>query len=67
LNKMTMKNRCPLPRINDLFDKLADAGVFSKINLRSSYHQLKIKKEDVSKTAFSTRYSPYEFLVLPFE
>jgi len=55
-----------MPRIDDLFDQLAGAAVFSKINLRSDYHQLKIKKEDVPQTAFRTRYRHYEFLVLPF-
>ena len=66
LNQVTMKNRYPLPRIDDLFDQLREASVFSKIDLRSGYHQLKIKSEDVSKTTFRTRYGHYEFLVLPF-
>ena len=61
-----MKNKYPLPRIDDLFDQLADATVFSKIDLGSGYHQLKIKREDVEKTAFQTRYGHYEFLVLSF-
>jgi len=61
-----VKNKYPLPRIDDLFDQLAGAVVFSKINLRSRYHQLKIKEEDVSKIVFRTRYGHYEFLVLPF-
>jgi len=66
LNKVTVKNKYPLPRIGDLFDQLAGASVFLKIDLRSGYHQLKIKKEDVPKTAFRTRYGHHEFLVLPF-
>ncbi|GKV25054.1 hypothetical protein SLEP1_g34559 [Rubroshorea leprosula] len=66
LNKVTVKNRYPLPRIDDLFDQLKGAQVFSKIDLRSGYHQLKIKPDDVPKTAFRTRYGRYEFLVMPF-
>jgi len=59
-----VKNKYPLPRIDDLFNQLAGASVFSKIDLRSRYHQMKIEKEDVPKTAFRTRYGHYEFLVL---
>ena len=66
LNKVTIKNKYPLPRIEDLFDQLAGSTVFSKIDLKTGYHQLKIKTEDVPKTAFRTRYGHYEFLVLPF-
>ena len=66
LNQVTVKNRYPLPRIDDLFDQLKMAGVFSKIDLRSGYHQLRIKEEDVSKSAFRTRYGHYEFLVMSF-
>jgi len=66
LNRVTVKNKYPLPRIDDLFDQLAGAVVFSKIDLRTCYHQLKIKQKDVPKTTFQTRYGHYEFLVLPF-
>ncbi|GLU19566.1 hypothetical protein SLE2022_358110 [Rubroshorea leprosula] len=66
LNKVTVKNRYPLPRIDDLFDQLKGAQVFSKIDLRSGYHQVKIKPDDVPKTAFRTRYGHYEFIVMPF-
>ncbi|KAI3780239.1 hypothetical protein L2E82_10210 [Cichorium intybus] len=66
LNKLTIKNRYPLPRIDDLFDQLQGSSYFSKIDLRSGYHQLKVQEEDVPKTAFRTRYSHYEFVVMPF-
>nr|GFA58777.1 putative reverse transcriptase domain-containing protein [Tanacetum cinerariifolium] len=61
LNKLTVKNRYPLPRIDDLFDQLQGSSVYSKIDLRSGYHQLRVREEDVPKTAFRTRYGHYEF------
>ena len=66
INKVTVKNKYPLPRIEDLFDQLKGAGVFSKIDLRSGYYQLTVKDVDVPKIAFRTRYGHYEFLVMPF-
>ncbi|GKA13177.1 putative reverse transcriptase domain-containing protein [Tanacetum coccineum] len=66
LNKLTVKNRYPLPRIDDLFDQLQGSSVYSKINLRSGYHQLRVREEDIPKTAFRTRYGHYEFQVMPF-
>nr|GEV47040.1 putative reverse transcriptase domain-containing protein [Tanacetum cinerariifolium] len=66
LNKMIVKNHYPLPRIDDLFDQLQGSGVYSKIDLRSCYHQLRVREQDVPKTAFKTRYGHYEFQVMPF-
>ena len=63
---MTIKNSYPLPRIDDLFDQVRGASIFSKIDLRIGYHQLIIKEEDISKTTFRTRYGHYGFVVLPF-
>jgi len=66
LNKVTIKNRYPLPRIDDLMDQLVGAEVFSTIDLRSGYHQIQVKAEDISKTTFRTRYGHYEYFVMPF-
>ncbi|GJV18267.1 putative reverse transcriptase domain-containing protein, partial [Tanacetum coccineum] len=66
LNKLTVKNRYPLPRINDLFDQLQGSSVYLKIDLRSGYHQLRVREEDIPNTAFRTRYGHYEFQVMPF-
>ncbi|KAL4352285.1 hypothetical protein GQ457_06G007150 [Hibiscus cannabinus] len=66
LNKVTIKNKYPLPRIEDLFDLLKDATVFSKIDLRSGYYQMRVKEEDVLKTVFRDQYDHFESLVIPF-
>ena len=66
LNKMTINNKYPLPRIEDLMDQLHGSLVFSKIDLRSGYHQILVKAEDVQKTAFRSRYGHYEYVVMPF-
>ncbi|GJU96135.1 putative reverse transcriptase domain-containing protein [Tanacetum coccineum] len=66
LNKLTVKNRYPLPRIDDLFDQLQGSQFFSKIDLRSRYHQLRVHEDDIPKTAFRTRYGHFEFTVMPF-
>ena len=66
LNEVTIKNKYPLPMINDLFDQLQGAKVFSKIDLRSGYHQLKIREKDIPKIAFTTRYGLYEYTAMSF-
>lgn len=66
MNKVTIKNRYPLPRIDDLFDQIKGAKVFSKIDLKSGYHQLRIVEADIHKTAFRTRYRHYKFTVMSF-
>ncbi|GKD53581.1 putative reverse transcriptase domain-containing protein [Tanacetum coccineum] len=66
LSKLAVKNRYPHPRIDDLFDQLQGSSVYSKIDLRSGYHQLRVREEDIPKTAFRTRYGHYEFQVMPF-
>ena len=66
LNRVTIKNRYPLPRIDDLFDQLRGARVYSKIDLRTGYHQLRVREIDISKTTFRMRYEHFEFTVMPF-
>ena len=66
LNKVAIKNRYPLPRIDDLLDQLQGARVFCKVGLRSGYHHVSVKEDDIPKTAFRTRYGHYEFLVMSF-
>lgn len=66
LNNLTMKNGYSLPRIDDLFDQLQGLDFYTKIDLRSGYHQLRVREEDIPKTAFRTRSSHYEFQVMPF-
>jgi hypothetical protein len=66
LNDVTVKNKYPLPRIEDLFDLLRGASVFSKIDLRLGYHQLRIRPVDIPKTTFITKYGLYEFMVMSF-
>lgn len=66
LNKLTIKNKYPLPCIDELFDQVKGETIFSKIDLRSGYHQIHIKDEYMEKTTFRTRYGHYEFVVLPF-
>jgi hypothetical protein len=66
LNEVIIKNKYPLPRIEDLFDQMKGASIFSKIDLISGYHQLKIQESDIPKTAFCTRYGLYEYTVMSF-
>ena len=66
LNRVTIKNRYPLPRIDDLFDKLRGARVYSKIDLRTGYHQLRVREADIPKTTFRTQYGHFKFRVMPF-
>ena len=66
INKVTIKNKYPLPRTDDLFDQLRGESYFSKIDLRSGYHQLRVREVDITKTEFQTRYGHFEFLVMSF-
>jgi hypothetical protein len=66
LNEVTIKNKYPLPKIEDLFDQLNGAKVFSKIDLRTGYHQLKVRESNIPKTAFTTRYGLFEYTVMSF-
>ena len=66
INQATIQNKYPLPRINDLYDQLAGSSVFSKLDLRLGYHQIRVRKEDIPKTAFVTRYGSYEYTVMSF-
>ena len=66
MNRVTIKNRYPSPRIDDLFDQLRGARVYSKIDLRTGYHQLRVRDIDIPKTAFRTRYGHFEFTVMAF-
>ena len=66
LNRVTIKNRYPLSRIDDLFNQLRGAQVYSKIDLRTGYHQLRVRETDIPKTVFRTRYGHFEFMVMPF-
>ena len=66
LNRVTVKNRYPLPRIDDLFDQLRGARVYSNIDIRTGYHQLRVRETDIPKTTFRTRYGHLEFTVMPF-
>ena len=66
LNKITIKNRYPLPKIEELLDRLRGARYFTKLDLHSGYHQIRVRDEDIQKTAFVTRYGAFEYLVMPF-